>query len=131
MVCRSFLNSRATYRCAVFTEMGSCNFSKIIDRAIFCFSACKRLKQHFCGVWAYKIRSFAIFASCIEKSLCTILRANICKLYPKVFLKESKPKSRKQRHKPHKSALKNKLSYVPPASIPATKLALQVVIAFV
>ena len=101
MVCRSFLNSRATYRCAVFTEMGSCNFSKIIDRAIFCFSACKRLKQHFCGVWAYKIRSFAIFASCIEKSLCTILRANICKLYPKVFLKESKPKSRKQRHKPH------------------------------
>ena len=30
MVCHSFLNYRATYRCAVFAVMGSCNFSKIV-----------------------------------------------------------------------------------------------------
>ena len=67
----------------------------------------------------------------IEKSLWTILRANVCKLYPKVFLKEGKPNSRNFCHKPHKSAPQNELSCAPPASIPANKLALQVVIAFV
>ena len=66
----------------------------------------------------------------IEKSLWKILRANVCKLYLKVFLKEGKPNSRNFRHK-SQIRPRNELSCAAPVSIPANKLALQVVIAFV
>ena len=84
MVCRSFLNYRATYRCAVFAEMGSCNFSKIIQSNVlfFCLQTFKaaflwcvgvRTSQfrYLCKVVSKNrsVRSCALtFANCIRRS---------------------------------------------------------------
>ena len=44
----------------------------------------------------------------LKKSFCTIMRADICKLYPKVFLGASIPNLRKQ-PQTRKSVIKNEL----------------------
>ena len=85
MFCCSFLNYQATYRCAVFAEMGSCNLSKIVQndflffylqtfKAAFLWCAVGVRKSQFhylCKVVSKNCskRSCALtFANCIRRS---------------------------------------------------------------
>ena len=105
-VCGSFLNCRATYRCAVFAEMGSCNFSRIVQ-SDFLFFCLKTFKAAF--LWCVGVRKsqFRYLCKVVSKNhserSCALTFANcIRRSFSK---KATEPNSRNFRHKPHKSAL--------------------------